>query len=81
MCMEGRIQSCTGLVLNYTFQARSQKLLLEGSFGQNVDLFDKIVDHFTKVWTFFYKIEDILNKIVDLFNKIVDLLFREWLIL
>ena len=38
-------------------QARSQKLLLGGSFGQNVDLFGKIVD-------LFYKIEDIFNKIM-----------------
>ena len=29
-------------------QARSQKLLLGGSFGQNVDLFGKIVDLFSK---------------------------------
>ena len=58
------------------WQARSQKLMLGGSFGQNVDLFEKIVDLFTKlivdlftkVWTFF---TIFLNKIVDLFNKIV----------
>ena len=30
-------------------QARSQKLLLGGSFGQNVDLFGKIVDLFYKI--------------------------------
>ena len=32
------------------------RILLGGSFGQNVDLFGKlIVDLFTKVWTFFTK--------------------------
>ena len=45
-------------------QARSQKLLLGGSFGQNVDLFDKIVD-------LFYKTVDLLNKIEDIFSKIM----------
>ena len=30
-------------------QAHSQKLLLLGSFGQNVDLFGKIVDVFDKI--------------------------------
>ena len=33
-------------------QARSQKLLLGGSFGQNVDLFGKTVDLLYKLWTF-----------------------------
>ena len=43
-------------------QARGQKLLLGGSFEQNVDLFGKIVDFFTKLWTF--EIEDIFSKIM-----------------
>ena len=56
-----------------TKQARSQKLLLGGSFGQNVDLFGKIVD------LLFYKIEDILNKIsYGFLNKIVDLFNKLW---
>ena len=43
----------------------SQKLLLRGSFGQNVDLFGKIVDFYTfyKSVDFFYKIEDFLTKL------------------
>ena len=47
-----------------TMQAHSQKLLLRGSFGQNVDLFGKIVD-------LFYKIGDLLNEIEDIFSKIM----------
>ena len=45
-------------------QAHSQKCLLGGSFGQNVDLFGKIVD-------LFYKTVDLLNKIEDIFSKIM----------
>ena len=47
-----------------SIQARSQKLILGGSFGQNVDLFGKIVD-------LFYKIVDLSNKIEDIFSKIM----------
>ena len=43
-------------------QARSQKLLLGGSFGQNVDLFGKIVD-------VFYNSVDLLNEIENIFSK------------
>ena len=50
--------------LHAGMQAHSQKLLLGGSFGQNVDLFGKIVDLFYKSVDFFYKIEDIFNKIM-----------------
>ena len=42
----------------------SPKLLLGGSFGQNVDLFGKIVD-------LFYKTVDLLNEIEDIFSKIM----------
>ena len=51
-------------MLKTLLQARSQKLLLGGSFGQNVDLFGKIVD-------LFYKIVDLLNEIEDIFSKIM----------
>ena len=47
-----------------TLQAFSQKLLLGGSFGQNVDLFGKIVD-------LFYKTVVLLNEIEDIFSKIM----------
>ena len=47
-----------------TKQARSQKLLLGGSFGQNVDLFGKIVD-------LFYKTVNLLNELEDIFSKIM----------
>ena len=47
-------------------QARSQKLLLGGSFGQNVDLFGKIVD-------LFYKTVDLLNDIEDIFSIFIAL--------
>ena len=44
------------LLINHTYQqAHSQKLLLGGSFGQNVDLF--------------YKTVDLLNEIEDIFSK------------
>ena len=42
-------------------QARSQKLLLGDSFGQNADLFGKMVD----------KTVDPLNEIEDIFSKIM----------
>ena len=42
----------------YVTQARSQKLLLGGSFGQNVDLFGKIVDLFYKTVDLFNEIEE-----------------------
>ena len=45
-------------------QASSQKILLGGSFGQNVDLFGKIVDLFSKI-------VDLLNEIEDIFSKIM----------
>ena len=51
-------------LLGYGTQARSQKRLLGGSFGQNVDLFGKIVDLFYKTVDFFNKIEDIFSKIM-----------------
>ena len=54
-------------IYNYIYklyQARSKKLSLGGSFGQNVDLLGKLVD-------LFYKTVDILNKIEDKFSKIM----------
>ena len=61
-------------------QTHSQKPLLGGSFGQNVDLFGKIVD-------LVYKAVDLLIDILvkswlfkqnsGLFSKLMDLLFRK----
>ena len=53
----------TRIVL-YADQARSQKRLLGGSFGQNVDLFGRIVDLFNKS-------VDLLNEIKDIFSEIM----------
>ena len=58
------------IVINHA-QARSQKLLLGGSFGQNVDLFGKIVDLLYKIVDLFYKSVDFFYKIEDIFNKIM----------
>ena len=52
---------CCKFLCTAKMQARSQKLLLGGSFGQNVDLFGKIVD----------KTVDLLNEIEDILSKIM----------
>ena len=56
-------------------QARSQKVLLGGSFGQNVDLFGKIVDLFYEIvilfGNFFTKVRVDLFTKEDNFNKII----------